>query len=187
MSNDLADNENNTTRNISKSMCRACGGITINDFDMKKMFDGLLYRNSHKFDIASGGEDGILIETGELECAILLLSNADGDTEIEFFFEPTITDYGTEEPAGNLHLHKANENLTKMYYDYTLSAQGLQGASSWMFGGSGVLGLNANAASSENTYLVIPAETKVLINFVNHAGRALQVFFRCTFFEEEFY
>lgn len=149
---------------------------------------GQLFRNFHKYDLEIATSADMLIKCGSEYPHVLLNAVGDGDTLIQFFVAPTVTEYGTEEPAGNFNFNSGNTSLTKWYAAPTISDVGIYFARTWVLGGSGQ-GTPAEAkaaASMEGMDVVLIPNTDFLIRFTNMAGRDLQILFEVNYKEVPF-
>lgn len=149
--------------------------------------NGLVFRNYHKFTIASAADAEILIKVGSKYPFMFLEAEADGDTNISIYRAPTITADGTTMNSGNFNFNSLRTVEIELYHTPTLSADGTYIANTDILGGSGV-GTPAAAkasASMKNLDVILEPNINYMIRFDNNAEREIQVKFETTFIEKD--
>jgi len=159
--------------------------VTSRPHKYKFVDDGLLFRQAYKWDIESAAVAYMLIKAGSKYPHMLMTASADGDTTIEIFHTPTVTNDGDEEASGNFNFNSSNTSLTTWFPNPTIGADGTYIANTWILGGSGV-GTPAGARDAGTMYdmdtVMIP-NVNFLLKFTNTAGRDLQVVMEIVYVE----
>lgn len=163
----------------------ATEALITEDHTFKDIDDGLLFRNTWKYDILSAGVGYMLIKVGAEYPHALLMTQADGDTTIEFYHTPDISADGDEEPSGNFNFNSENTSLTTWFPAPSVTDPGTYIANTWILGGSGVGVPSASKAtgSMSDFSIVLVPNTELLIKFNNTAGRDIQLVFEVLYKE----
>lgn len=163
----------------------ATEALITEDHTFKDIDDGLLFRNTWKYDLGIGDIGYMLIKVGAKYPHMLLRAQGDGDTTIEFYHTPTVTLDGTEELSGNFNFNSSNESLTTWFPEPTIGADGTYIANTWILGGSGVATpAAARAADSISRFDIVLVPTfEFLVKITNTSGRATQVVFEAVYKE----
>lgn len=162
--------------------------VTARDDRFDKVEKGMVFRNYHKFTIASAGTADILIKTSTTYPFIFLNAKADGDTNIEILIGTTVSADGTELTSGNYNLNYLLTKTadTEFYHTPTVTDVGTHLAYTDILGGSGSNPAQQSkaAASMEGLDVILVPSTNYLIRFTNNAGREIQVIFEASFMEK---
>ena len=149
------------------------GAIITENHTIKDIDDGLLFRNTHKYEILSAGVAYMLIKVGAKFPHTLLKAHADGNATIEFYHSPEISADGPVCPSTNFNLNSSNTPLTAWHDGPTVTDPGVYIANTWILGGSGVATPSGSrsADSISDLDVVLTPTVEFLLKFTNTAGR----------------
>lgn len=160
------------------------GSIVIMDVGIAAIHQGWGFRFCHYVaSIAAGATHDILWDVGARSCHATSRLAVGASARIQVWFRPTITNLGTPIPIYNLNLGSLNEPTTRAFDAPTVGATGSILIRD-EFSPGGATGAAIGSASRDNTELLIPTLTQVLVRITNLGVAAVVFSYTGDFYEE---